>query len=552
MNRVVGGGGVSPACLRQVAAALAAEDIERAWAEIDRAGVNEPVLVARALAARDRLSFLRRLLTRVPVAQRAALHEVIACVLDGLPPSIAPAKTVPGEVVVAWRSEDEQAFLTAVAATRGGLASVLIATADAVASQEYPALFQRELTLISLQFDHTTGPSTTSALHLRRDGETRVSRPEWVSGNVDPDDCPVLYAANFHSATSVFIKARFRTLLRLDQLTKSLEVRASEGGVLGAIDPFVVVFKKGPLLARDLPARTVDPVERLEPVEVDIEVPLTHLGLYGPSQTDVSWRWEYRVGDGAWYFLARTHHRVYCTPRRPNDPWILSERGVANPWTAALDIACQASNLSGSEEMDGLAAGLCELLNPGGLAPNPFRLAYTVDDPGDPHYNGPNGTLDLSAFLERAGGGAGNGELVNCDDCAGLVVTLANLLGCDLYEQYISTSAMHLVIPIGEGQWWAHPLGFQPSFGAAGDGILNYHRVAWRGNNANDAVVFDITWLLNAFGNPDDPEQPHPEIRSPWYPYGERFKVAGALDYIGRLHPASGWQLGAKTRRGIS
>lgn len=513
-----------------VAAALAAKDIERAWAAIDRAGANEPVLVARALAARDRLSFLRRLLTCVPVAQRAALHEVIACVLEGRPPSIAPAKTVPGEVVVAWRSEEEQAFLTAVATTRGSLASVLIAAADAAASQEYPALFQRELTLISLQFDHTTGPSATSALHLRRDGKTPVSRPEWVRGKMDPDECPVLYAADFHSATSVFIKAKISTILK--RPTKSVEVRASEGGVLGAIDPFVVDFAKG--------------------LEVSIEVPLTHLGLYGPSQTDVSWRWEYRVGKGAWHFLARTHHRVYCTPRRPNDPWILSERDVANPWTAALDIACQASNLSGSEEMDGLAAGLCELLNPGGLVPNPFRLAYTVDDPGDPHYNGPNGTLDLSAFLERAGGGAGNGELVNCDDCAGLVVALANLLGCDLYEQYISTSAMHLVIPIGEGQWWASFLGFQPSFGATGDGILTYHRVAWRGNNANDAIVFDITWLLNAFGNPDDPEQPHPEIRSPWYPYGERFKVAGALDYIGRLHPAFGWQLGAKTRRGIS
>lgn len=539
MNRVVGGGGVSPACLRQVAAALAAEDIESAWAEIDRAGVKEPVLVARALAARDRLSFLPRLLSRLPVAQRAALHEVIACVLDGLPPPIAPAKTVRGEVVVAWRSEDEQAFLTAVAATRGSLASVLIATADAVALQEYPALFERELTLISLQFDHTTGPSTTSALHLRRDGDTPVSRPEWVPGNVDPDECPVLYAANFHSATSVFMKARFETLLKLDQTTKSLEVRASEGGMLGAIDPFVVLFKQGaPLPTRDVV------------VDREIEVPLTHLGLYGPSQTDVSWRWEYRAGDGAWYFLARTHHRVYCTPRRPNDPWILSERDVANPWTAALDIACQGSNPT--EEMDGLAAGLCELLNPGGLAPNPFRLAYTIHDAADQHYNRPNDTLDLSAFLERAAGGAGNGELVNCDDCAGLVVTLANLLGCDLYEQEIITDGMHPVIPIGEGQWWAETAGFQPSFGVVEIGGLGYHRVAWRGNNANDAVVFDITWLLNAFGDPDDPEQPHPEIRSPWYPSGERFEVAGALDYIGRLHPGSGWQLREKRRRGIS
>ena len=342
----------------------------------------------------------------------------------------------------------------------------------------------------------------------------------------------MLYAANLHSASSAVVKARLSASLA--QPTKSVEIRALEGGTLGAIDPVAVNFGTKS--------------------EVTVDVPLTHLGVYGPAQTDVSWRWQYRVGNGSWRFLARTYHRAYCTPRQPNEPWDLSAPDlVANPWTAALDIACQASNLSGmADEMDGLASGLCELLNPGGLAPNPFRLAYTVDDPGSPHYTGSGGTLDLSAFLERAGGAAGNGALVNCDDCAGLVVTLANLLGCNLYEQYISTSAMHPAIPIGEGQWWASGLGFLPSYGPAGDGILTYHRVAWRGSNENDARVFDITWLLNGFANPDDPEQPHPEMRTTWYPYGERFKVAGALDYIGRLHPAFGWFLGAKTRRGIS
>ena len=118
-------------------------------------------------------------------------------------------------------------------------------------------------------------------------------------------------------------------------------------------------------------------------------------------------------------------------------------------------------------------------------------------------------------MIERANNRAGNGELVNCDDCAGLVVTLANLLGCDLYEQTVLTSAMHPVIPIGEGQWWAHGLGFLPASGPTGVGVLTYHRVAWRGSNENDALVFDITWLLNAFADPDNPEQPHPRSAAP-------------------------------------
>ena len=395
----VDAGRESPACLRQVAAALAANDAERAWAAIDQSGAGAPLLVARALAARDRMSFLRRLLKRLPLPQRAALHHVIAAILNARPLSLTPASSVPDAALDAWRSEDEQAFLASAAAVRDSLASVVLAAADVVAGQLYPVLVQRPVSLVSLEFDHSATASATSALHLRRDGQSTVSRPEWVPGMLDAAACPVLYAAEVHSATTVTIKARFSISHALP--SGAVEVRAVEGGMLGAIDAFVVVPRPRGM--------------------VSIDVPLSHLGLYGSTQSDVSWRWEYRLSGGAWQFLARTQHRVYCTPRQPNEPWNVAQRDVvANPWTAALDIACQAANLAGlDDEMDGLAAGLCELLNPGGLAPNPFRLAYTVDDAGEAHYNGPNGTLDLSALLDRAAGGDGNGELVNCDDCAG-------------------------------------------------------------------------------------------------------------------------------------
>jgi hypothetical protein len=399
-----------------------------------------------------------------------------------------------------------------------------------------PELVQREVTLSSLRFDHAEGPDAASALHLRRDNKSTVSRPEWVAGSTAYADSPVLYAADFHNADSVVVKARFSKPSFAPFLAKSaspMKIRALEGGVLGRLEPFSLDFG--------------------EKTELTVEVPLTHLELHGSSKTDVSWRWEYRVGQDDWRFLANTYHRVYCTPRRPNEPWDMSARNlVANPWTAALDIACQVPNHSGvNSDMDAIAAGLCELLNPGGLAPNPFRLAYSINTPGTPYYGEAGKPLELSALLERAGGGAGNGALVNCDDCAGLVVALANLLGCELYEQEIRTVAMHPVMPLGEGRWWAYWLGFVASSGPVGEGILTYHRVAWRGINENDARVFDICWLLNSLGNPDDPEQPHPELRAPWYPYGERFKVAGGLDYIGRLHPVNQWSLGLKTRRGI-
>ena len=522
----------NPALLRRVATALAADDQEGLYTLLDRAGISQPVALGRALALRDSVSFLRDILHGVPAPQRKAMQDVITCALEGRPSAVAPAKTVPGGAVSAWKAGDARSYLAAVQGVADGAASALLATSDAVARVNYPQLFTHQITLRSIQFDHANGASAASSLHLRRDAKTKVARPEWVAGQANAADSPVLYAEDLHGSGKVIVKATFtKTLFGV---AKHIEVRATEGGVLGPVEAFSLDFSLA--------------------AEVTTSIPLTQLALQGPSQGDVSWRWEYRTGSGAWQFLARSHHRVYCVPKRPHEPWDVSAPDLtANPWTAALDFACQASNLSGAaNEMDGLAAGLCELLNPGGLAPNPFRLAYTVDDAGDAHYAGAGGTLNLTALLERASGGVGKGELVNCDDCAGLVVTMANLLGCNLYEQYIAASAMHPVIPIGEGQWWANNLGFVASSGSVGDGILTYHRVAWRGEDENDAVVFDITWLLNGFADPDNPEQPHPEIRTPWYAYGERFKIAGALDYIGRLHPNFGWQLGARTRRGIS
>jgi hypothetical protein len=520
------------ALLRHAAAALATDDHERLYTLLDRAGVSRLGALGRALVLRDSLTFLGDVLRGLPPAQRSAVQDVIHGTLDGNPQAAAPAKSLPAAAVIAWNEGDARSYLAAVARVAEGPASALLAAADAVARMKYPQLFMRPISLQSIQFDHAAGASATSSLHLRRDARTKVVRPEWSAGQANAADSPVLYAKDLHGTGKVVVKAKFSK--PAFGVAKSIEVRATEGGVLGSVDAFSLEFSSG--------------------TEVTASVPLTHLALQGPSPSDASWRWEYRTGSGPWRFLARSHHRVYCVPKRPREPWDVSAPDLkANPWTAALDFACQASNLSGAaNELDGLAAGLCELLNPGGLAPNPFRLAYTVEDAGSAHYSGAGGTFNLTALLERANGGEGEGEKVNCDDCAGLVVTLANLLGCDLYEQYISTSAMHPVIPIGEGQWWANSLGFVASSGSVGDGILTYHKVAWRGDDEDDALVFDITWLLNGFADPDNREQPHPDIRTPWYAYGERFKISGALDYIGRLHPNFGWQLGAKTRRGVS
>ena len=143
---------------------------------------------------------------------------------------------------------------------------------------------------------------------------------------------------------------------------------------------------------------------------------------------DVEWRWQYRVPpNGDWRQMAApTRHRLYTVLDNPKLPWSQGPSSTQAPWVSALDYACYWAE--GGQAGDEVARLITENV----YALGPAVVQYDFRNGGATHYS--NRYFDLTAFLDRLRGGRGNGQYVNCTDCATIVSTFANLLGCDLSQ----------------------------------------------------------------------------------------------------------------------
>ncbi|MCL6451743.1 MAG: hypothetical protein K6T75_10665, partial [Acetobacteraceae bacterium] len=137
-------------------------------------------------------------------------------------------------------------------------------------------------------------------------------------------------------------------------------------------------------------------------------------------------------------------------------------------------------------------------------------------------------------FLERLGGGAGQGEYVNCTDCATFVTTFANILGCELWEMVLGWGfALNEMIAIGSSGF-SLPCG-DPAVPGSGWPAFNYHEVGWKGACSNDGNVFDACLKVDGDADPTD-GPPH----TPLLPVNMRFAAIGELGYRDRLAAPAG------------
>jgi hypothetical protein len=131
-----------------------------------------------------------------------------------------------------------------------------------------------------------------------------------------------------------------------------------------------------------------------------------------------------------------------------------------------------------------------------------------------------SGSFSCAAFLDLLAGGPGLGKYVNCSDCATIVSTFANAVGCDLWQSrmgyYFDLNPLQA---IGSNVWQT----------ACGWGSFSYHEVAWKdGCTANDPV-WDA--CLQVDGDADPTSAPH----TPLLPVNLRFGTPGSLEYLDRL-----------------
>jgi len=72
-------------------------------------------------------------------------------------------------------------------------------------------------------------------------------------------------------------------------------------------------------------------------------------------------------------------------------------------------------------------------------------------------------SFNLTAMLDRLAGGVGLGGKVNCTDSANTVSTLANVVGCELWQSRMASNfQLNPMIAIGYSTS-DHPMGWSPT-----------------------------------------------------------------------------------------
>jgi hypothetical protein len=339
-----------------------------------------------------------------------------------------------------------------------------------------------QVSLEAIIFNHDPGAAVADAINIRRNETETVAIPEWGNGvSLLPDDSPAAYAIKAIGSGPITIKAKFK---RVDAKITSVEIRAidparnpeplpaTEGNAIGEVAERTITFD----------ANGETDFESFELVNVDIH-------NRGVSSSVATLLWQFRLGaSDNWSPLTTTHHRIYTLLDVPKCAWHqqpFDGRNPQIPWTEVLDYACQWA--TGAKELDEAAGRITQAV---------FDLGKTLVT-----YDGPSSyadlTFDLTSLLSLLRDGKGLGQTLNCEDCATIVSTFANALGCDLWQSRIGSSVFttNRIRLIGE-----------PSFRRVD---FNYHEVAWKDECSINDELFDACLQLDSDPKPSEtPESP--------------------------------------------
>ena len=334
-----------------------------------------------------------------------------------------------------------------------------------------------DLKLEAISFNHDTASLHADAMNIRKNFTQAISTPEWTPAITIAADSPAAYAIKETQGNKITIKASFTA--GSNNVTRA-EVRATGGGVLGALDAQVINFAAGVSI----------------PAFVTFELRHHTIGSGGIKREDIKWEWEYRCCGGAeWEPLKTTTHRIYIVLEEPKLPWKQQPfPDTQNPWTVALDQACVWA--TGNMNRDGAATAITNHVNAN------LGLAYDNASGAPAYETQPNcDKFELTQFLAYVTSGTGLGNIVNCMDCATITTTFSNLVGCDLHASKMG-SGFDLTPFRGIGS----AVFACPGFGCG----FSYHEVAWKGANGNADPIFDACLRVDGDTNPW--AAPHTEL----------------------------------------
>lgn len=414
--------------------------------------------------------------------------------------------------------------------------------------------------LTAIQFNHDPHSARTSALNLRKNASQSLPLPEWQHELTQAArDSVAAYALNEVQGAAVQIKAQFE---RDDDRLREVEVRAVQ-----AMQPDVRLWLRDlvdPALLVELPVIYSSAAQFLAFIQyanyyytllalyqqAQLSAPGNILGEVQPARVrfrpdgttgmvalalqnvrlagrgvgvhPVSWLWQYRAsGQEPWSDIRFTEHLIYTVLDLPTKPWVQQPFVPENtqlPWSEVLEAACNWA--SGALTREDAARRITESVNT--LGDGVFEYGC-VTGGAEIYSSTPYKSFDCTAFLERLRGGHGNGRYVNCTDCATIVSTLANILGCDLWQsrmgEYVPPFGVNPVMAIGS-QGWQQP---------CGGGAFTFHEVAWAGAPTDDGRVYDASLAVDSDSAPG--LWPHVRV----LPVNMRFGRAGEGQYRDHL-----------------
>ena len=334
------------------------------------------------------------------------------------------------------------------------------------------------LTVAAIKFNHDPTHASVDALSIRQDALIPVDIPEWRLGHTTAAQSPAAYAIDAVTGKTVTVQAKF-TIDTTD--ATSLQIQATGGGILGAIDATTVNFFNGVS----------------SPEYVTLNLPSHQLAAGGIQAINAAFAWQYKQGAHAWKPAATTNHRIYTVMTQPSMPWQQSSDPLESqlPWVTALEYACTwASSKTTATE------ALTEVTTKINSA---YGLTYDTTS-GASFYTAMNPTKGnvflLTSFLIKLGGGTGLGGKVNCTDCATFVTTFSNLVGCNIQASVMGNPSAggfdcNQIQAIGSTSW-AYP------FPVGGHGRFSYHEVAWTAATGNSDYIYDACLKLDSSDNP--------------------------------------------------
>ena len=354
--------------------------------------------------------------------------------------------------------------------------------------------------LIAVAFDHGVQTGPRYSVPLRFNEFQPVNVPEWVRGNPGPS-----FAAYVRRRLPpvAFVLARFAaavppgTAVEIRALTTA---QSMPGIVIPSLPPIPVTFDFGG-----------DSGWCFFPLDTSA------LAQLGVAKVSFQWTWQFRTGPTeTWTTFDQSSHRIYLLLSTPTEPWstLPGPLNKTAPWINVLEISCDWAE--GAQDTVAAASLITKAVNDlGGI-----RLTYDALV-GAPHYTVLGVPRFLcEAFIDRLLGGRGAGPLVNCSDCATIVSTFANILGCDLWQ-----SKMGIVSP---------PFALNPIMGIGFDsfsilgGSFTFHEVAWTGDCTEFDNIFDA--CLKTDADPDPVGVPIPSL-----PANQLFGRIGSGGYRDQL-----------------